>query len=87
MLETGNLDPGQGMNKAGSSNTQMPYFTPTQYDQFLKKLNKEATTECSANMVGITCTCSVNASNQELLVDTGATNHMISNLRDARSQN
>lgn len=43
-------------------------------------LTKEPAAEVSANMAGIVHACSFNSSNQECIVDIGATNHMTSDL-------
>lgn len=75
MMEMGDIAHGQGPHKGERPHTQMPHFTLSQYDQLLKMLDKDTTSACSANMVGIIHVCSVNTSSQEWIVDTGATKH------------
>ncbi|OIT00812.1 hypothetical protein A4A49_60051, partial [Nicotiana attenuata] len=54
-------------------------FTPNQYNQILRILNKDKVPEVSANMAGILC-CSykITSNEHDCIFDTCATNHMVS---------
>lgn len=67
---------------ASSGDGPVPHFTPNQYNQILQMLNKSNTNESSANMTGIfagTSSCNdVVRCCFNWIVDSGATNHMVS---------
>ncbi|OIT33480.1 hypothetical protein A4A49_55850, partial [Nicotiana attenuata] len=57
-----------------------PYFTPEHYNQIFKLLSNDSVGETSANMVGNIKAFLVNSNKKEWIIDSGATNHMISDM-------
>ncbi|XP_016445850.1 uncharacterized protein LOC107771034 [Nicotiana tabacum] len=63
----------------------IPFFTPEQYHQLLKLIDKEpSTTDAKANMAGIVdllnACLSVGSETNPWVIDTGASNHVVSSL-------
>lgn len=55
-----------------------PSFTSKQYCQILNMLNKVSSVDSSANMAGISHCLSLSEDSSSWILDTGATDHMIS---------
>lgn len=75
---TGGHHTGQDAIVGGARHRPM-YFTPEQYNQLLRILTKDNTSSAStANMAGIIRSFMATCINPEWIVDTGATDHMVS---------
>lgn len=62
---------------------QGPYFTPDQYNQILKLLNKECTSETLIGIANIASTINTfleDAHRKQWIIDSRATNHMVSDI-------
>nr|XP_016470114.1 PREDICTED: uncharacterized protein LOC107792413 [Nicotiana tabacum] len=75
MHTTGLHNSGQGKQ---TSQTPAYSFTKEQYDQIVQMLNKVTGTIPSANMAPISSACLVDNKAHGWIIDTGATNHMVS---------
>lgn len=64
------------VHSSSSSSSQVPVFTPKQYQQILELLGKGSEVQPLAHMVGT----SLGPSSQDWILDTGVTNHMTFNL-------
>ncbi|XP_070040869.1 uncharacterized protein [Nicotiana tomentosiformis] len=81
------VEESEGTNSVGSSlgPNSILFFTPEQYNQLLKLINKEPTiTDARINMAGIAdllnACYSVGSETNAWVIDTGASNHMVSSL-------
>ncbi|OIT20014.1 hypothetical protein A4A49_65925, partial [Nicotiana attenuata] len=81
------IEESEGTSSVGSSlgSSNIPFFTLEQYHQLLKVIDKEpATTDARVNMAGIADLLnsyfSVGSETNSWVIDTGASNNMVSSL-------